>query len=151
MEQEKEVIEAEVVEKDSKQEKSQNAFSKFWNKTKKSFNDAILDSKIESAYNSSHDEFGIYEKDALLSTTVHGELNGLTLDIFSTLEVKPFSVIISKKDKKAYYIISSSKIEVRVTLEGIEHICQGTRLELKDDLQEVNVIKADGRYFIYKG
>ncbi len=78
-------------------------------------------------------------------------MHGLTLDLFTKQEIKPFSVVISKKDKKAYYVTSISKLEIKIQVEGVEYTRQGTRVILKDDLEEVDVIKADGRYFIYKG
>lgn len=146
----KEVIEAEFVEKESSPKK-ENAFSKFWNKTKQNINDALLESKIESSFKKTHNEFTLYKKDSFLTTTLFGTLDNYILDVFGKHEVDNFNIIVDTKDNKAYYIIKKEIIEVESIVDGVIYKRSGTRFYLKDDLVEVNVIKAGNRYFIYKG
>ena len=73
------------------------------------------------------------------------------LTIFGTEEIKPFSVVIDDKSKKAYYITKVEPASVSITYEGETYQRDGQKLTLDSNVEEVRVIKADGRYFLYKG
>ena len=151
----KEAIDAEVVEdgeKKEKTEKKENGFSKFFNKAKSSVNNAILESKIESAYNGANIAFTYYEKDATFGQACHGNyLSDNQIIVFGEKEIKKNSVLISSKDNKAYYITGTEKGKVTSIVEGVEYERDGTIINLDSNVEEVNVIKAGKRYFIYKG
>ena len=151
----KEAIDAEVVEEGEsteKKEKKENGFSKFFNKAKSSINSSILESKIESAYNTANIAFTIYEKDSTFGQACHGSyLNDNQLVVFGEKEIKKYSVIISSKDNKAYYVLSTEEGKVTSVVEGVEYERKGTIINLDSNVEEVNVIKAGKRYFIYKG
>jgi hypothetical protein len=150
----KEAIDAEVVEEGEKKEKKENGFSKFFNKAKASVNNAILEGKIENAYNDKNLPFTIYSKDSTLGLSVHGNyLNDdkTEMIIFGEKEVKKNSVVINTKDNSAYYVVDTKEGKVTSTVEGVEYERKGTVICLNKDVEEVNVIKAGKRYFIYKG
>jgi len=151
----KEAIDAEVVEdgeKSEKKEKKENGFSKFFNKAKASVNNAVLESKIESSYNNANIAFTCYEKDATFGQALHGNfINVSQLLVFGEKEIKKYSVIISSKDNKAYYVTSTEEGKVTSIVEGVEYERKGTIINLDSNVEEVNVIKAGKRYFIYKG
>ena len=149
---EKEVKVEEITEGETKEkeEKKENAFSKFWNKTKKSINDSILESNIEKAYEKGMDEFKLYEKNSLMAQSFKGELNDGKVVVFGEKEYKLFSVVIDKKDV-AYYLTKLEPTTVKSTVEKEEYERPGTILYLDKNVEEVNVIKAGKRYFIYKG
>lgn len=151
---EEKVIDAEVKETDSKdeqrEEKKPNIFSRAWNKTKQSVNDSILEGKIESAYKKAHLEYTNYTKDEMLSKTYYGALEGNKLTVFGNHEVKTYSVIIGPNEK-AYYVVAIEETEVTSTVEGVEYKRPGMILTLDSNVEEVNVVKAGKRYFIYKG
>ena len=146
------VIDAEVkeTEGEKKEEKKPNIFSRAWNKTKQSVNDSILEGKIESAYKKAHLEYTNYTKDEMLSKTYYGALEGNKLTVFGNHEVKTYSVIIGP-DEKAYYVLTIEETEVTSTVEGVEYKRPGMILTLDSNVEEVNVVKAGKRYFIYKG
>ena len=150
----KEAIDAEVVEDGEKKEKKENGFSKFFNKAKASVNNAILEGKIENAYNDKNLPFTIYSKDSALGLSVHGNyLNDdkTEMIIFGEKEVKKNSVVINTKDNSAYYVVDTKEGKVTSIVEGVEYERKGTVICLNKDVEEVNVIKAGKRYFIYKG
>lgn len=132
-------------------EKKENAFSKFWKKTKQSVNDSILEGKIRASYEKAHKQFSLYEKDALISSTLYGTIEGTTLTSFGKTEIKPYSVLIATDEGKAYYVLSGADTTVKSMVEGVEYEREGTIIELDENVEEVNVIKAGKRYFIYKG
>ena len=151
----KDAIDAEVVdEKEVKKEKKENGFSKFFNKAKTSVNNAILEGKIENSYNDKNISFTVYAKDAALGQSVHGNyLNEekTKMIIFGEKEIKKNSVIIDNKDNTAFYTLDTDEGKVTSIVDGVEYERKGTIINLDKNVEEVNVIKAGKRYFIYKG
>lgn len=133
-----------------KKEKKDNAFSRLWNKTKKSINDSILESKIQSAFEKELPDFKIFAKDELLSNSVKGKLEDDKLTIFGEKEFKLFSVVMDKDDNP-FYLTNIEPTTVKSTVEEVEYERPGTILTLDKNVEEVNVLKAGKRYFIYKG
>ena len=132
--------------------KKENGFSKFFNKAKASVQAAQLENEIEAAYKQDSVAFAYYEKDSLLPKTFHGKyLNDNQIEVFGEHTVKPNTIIIADKDEKAYYVESFEKTTVKATVENQEYECTGTIINLDSNVNEVNVIKAGKRYFIYKG
>ena len=137
---------------EEKKEKKENAFSKFWKKTKQSVNDAVLESKIRSAFEKAHASFSVYTKDELFAQTVYGSVEGDVLTVFGKVEVKPGAVVIADdKDETAYYAVRTAETTVKSMVEGTEYEREGTSITLDAKVEEVNVVKAGKRYFIYKG
>lgn len=133
-------------------EKKENAFSKFWKKTKQSVNDAVLESKIRAAYEKAHASFTVYEKDELLSHTFSGGIEGNVLTVFGKAEIEPWSVVIANDEKAtAYYAVETAQTVVKAAVEGVEYEREGTAITLDPAVEEVNVVKAGKRYFLYKG
>lgn len=144
--------ETETAEEEKKPEKKENAFSRFWKKTKQSVNDAVLESKIRSAYEKAHASFEIYAKDELFTNRVSGEIADGVLTVFGSVDVKPYSVVIADdKEETAYYAVSTSETTVKSMVEGEEYERAGTAIVLDPNVEEVRVVKAGKRYFIYKG
>ena len=135
---------------EEKKEKKDNAFSRLWNKTKKSINDSILESKIQSAFEKELPDFKIFAKDELLSNSVKGKLEDDKLTIFGEKEFKLFSVVMDKDDNP-FYLTKIEPTTVKSTVEEVEYERPGTILTLDKNVEEVNVVKAGKRYFIYKG
>lgn len=146
----KEAIDAEGEAKVS-EEKKDNAFKKFWNKTKQSVNDAVLESKIESNYNKNHKEYTIYSYDELFNKSVYGEIVNDELLFFGEVQVKPYSVVIEDSSKDAYYVVEVHSANVKSIVDGVEYERPGTLLKLDKNVTEVKVVKAGKRYFLYKG
>lgn len=113
----------------------------------------MLESHIASAYQDAHHAFGVYGKgDGIFGgSNVYGEIVSGSLVYFGTDEIKPYSVIIDSKDNKAYYALKSEKIDVVAKYDGTEYTRPGTKIKLDAKVEEVNVVKADKRFFIYKG
>ena len=149
-EEKKETVEAEVV---SEEEKKEGKFGKWWKGVKKNLSDSALEAKIESVYNDAHESFEItpYEAGLFGGKTVHGEIKDGILTIFGKEEIKVASVVIAEKDKKAYYVKSVAPAKVKIAVDGIEYERDGQDIVLDENVHEVKVIKADGRYFLYQG
>ena len=149
-EEKKETVEAEVV---SEEEKKEGKFGKWWKGVKKNLSDSALEAKIESVYNDAHESFEVTPYDAGLfgGKTVHGEIKDGILTIFGKEEIKVASVVIAEKDKKAYYVKSVAPAKIKIAVDGIEYERDGQDIALDENVSEVKVIKADGRYFLYPG
>ena len=149
-EEKKETVEAEVV---SEEEKKEGKFGKWWKGVKKNISDSTLEAKIESVYNDTHESFEVtpYEAGLFGGKTVHGEIKDGVLTIFGKEEIKVASVVIAEKDKKAYYVKSVAPAKIKIAVDGIEYERDGQDIVLDENVSEVKVIKADGRYFLYQG
>ena len=149
-EEKKEAVETEVV---SEEEKKEGKFGKWWKGVKKNLSDSALEAKIESVYDDAHESFEVTPYDAGLfgGKTVHGEIKDGILTIFGKEEIKVASVVIAEKDKKAYYVKSVAPAKIKIAVDGIEYERDGQDIVLDENVSEVKVIKADGRYFLYQG
>ena len=149
-EEKKEAVEAKVV---SEEEKKEGKFGKWWKGVKKNLSDSALEAKIESVYNDTHESFEVtpYEAGLFGGKTVHGEIKDGVLTIFGKEEIKVASVVIAEKDKKAYYVKSVAPAKIKIAVDGIEYERDGQDIALDENVSEVKVIKADGRYFLYPG
>jgi hypothetical protein len=147
----KDAIDAEVKEIEGGEAKEEKKEKKgFFSKVKESFNNSMLEAKIESAYKKDRETFTMYKKDEMFSQNLVGDLDGLELTVWGKQEVKAHNVIIDSKDK-AYYIVSSKETTVKSVVEGFEYERPGTIITLDDNVEEVKVVKAGKRYFLYKG
>lgn len=148
-EEEKKEPESETKEEGAKEEKKEG----WWARQKKKIADNNLESSIRKAYEQAHHRFDVYPYDGGLFDTidVYGDIEDGALTYFGEKDVKPFSVVIDKKDNKAYYAGNSEKATVRVLYESTEYERPGTKVELDPNVEEIPVIKAEKRYFIYKG
>lgn len=149
-EEKKEAVEAKVV---SEEEKKEGKFGKWWKGVKKNLSDSALEAKIESVYDDAHESFEVTPYDAGLfgGKMVHGEIKDGVLTIFGKEEIKVASVVIAEKDKKAYYVKSVAPAKIKIAVDGIEYERDGQDIVLDENVSEVKVIKADGRYFLYQG
>lgn len=150
-EEKKETVEAEKVEE--KKEEKPSGFKKWWAGTKKSVNDAILESKIESSYKEAHHGYDVYSHEGGLfnSSTVYGDITDGSLIYWGEDKIEPYCVIVDSKDKKAYYAKESAPVSVSAKVDDVVYERKGTKIALDDKVEEVSVIKAGDRYFLFKG
>lgn len=149
MKKEKIIIDAEYSEKESI--KKNNKFSKIFETIKKNLNHTFLEAKIDNSYKKDHDEFKIYQKDAVLPITIYGKINGMYLETISNVSISKYSIVLDCSNNKTYYIFNKKEIEINVVVDNVKYTKLGTKYLLKDDLEEVDVIKAGKRFYIYKG
>lgn len=154
MAEEKETVEAEVVDK-SGAPKKESSFKKFFEKAKKTINGSILEDKIKSAYRTSHQEFDYYsfgDNSLFNCTSVYGELKEDLLTYFGDAEIPPFSVVLDTETEKAYYATSDvNPIVLKVEVDGKTYERAGRVIRLDPNVEEVQVIKAENHYYLYKG
>lgn len=143
------IIEGEPIEENYQEEKD-NSFKRFWNKTKKGFNDLIQDSKIENTFNNQNTEYTIYQKDELLSTTVFGYLDTDKIIIYGDKNFQINSVIVDENSKKPYYIKKTTNTTIDIKIDDTIYRKPGTILETDEQVIEVKVIKAGKKYYLYK-
>jgi hypothetical protein len=134
-------------------EKKESGFSKWWKGTKAKVDSDMLESHIQSAYATAHGTFDVYNYNAGLFNgySVNGEIVDGSLIYLAKDPIKEFAVVVNRKDNKAYYAGTSEKVDIKVTYEGTEYTRQGLKAKLDENVEEVHVIKADKRYFLYKG
>ncbi len=137
---------------EKKEEKKENGFSQFWNKVKSSVNDAVLESKLENKFREANTAFRVYQKDDLIGgSNVYGYYEGDNIVVWGQQSVKNFSVIIDDSTHEAYYVVGSEETTTNVEFEGTTYERTATNIAIDRNVEEVAVIKADKRYFIYKG
>jgi hypothetical protein len=134
-------------------EKKESGFSKWWKGTKAKVDSDMLEGHIQNAYQSAHGSFDVYAFEGGLFNggSVSGEIVDGALIYWGTDTIKEYSVIIDKKDNKAYYALNSEPVDVKASYEGTEYVRKGTKIALDPNVEEVKVVKADKRYFLYKG
>lgn len=147
MSDEKEVIEGKAVAEDVKEEKKENAFSKFFKKTKESVSNSVLEMKIDNKFRNDNEEATIYSGN-ILPDTIYGYLNDNCFVAYGEHELKKNSILIFKN--KPYYIDSVSPKVVEVVLDGVAYERKATRYMLDPNVTEVNVIKVDKHYYLVK-
>ena len=147
-EQEVEVISEE--QDDKKEEKKENAFSKFWKKTKQKVGDSVLEMKIESKFRTDNKLFNIYGKGELISLTVYGILEDNKVKAYGKVETEINNVLVDDETKIAYYIDSLEESTVDVVLDGVSYNRPATIINLDSDVKEVEVIKAGKKYYLQK-
>lgn len=136
------------------EEKKENVFSKFWNKAKSAVNESMLESNLERKFEDENDCYCVYKKDdnILSHTDVYGKIENGVLTYLGDEEIPPFSVLVNDKTKKAYYACESNKEgKVVINYDGKDYERQATLIALDENVEEVSVIKAGDRYFVYKG
>ena len=138
------------------EKKEEGKFGKWWKGVKKSASDAMLEAHIESACNKANHSYSIYlfGKGVFGSSkTVYGDIKDGTLIAFGKIDedIKPFSIVIDSKDNKAYNLVSIEKTETITNYEGTDYTRPGMKISLDSNVEEVKVIKAGDRYFLYKG
>ena len=132
-------------------DKRENAFAKFFAKTKQSVNDSILEVKIRTAFDREHESFNVYTKNELLTKKVTGSIRDGVLTVFGDEDIKSWSVVVANKDEKAYYVLSTEPATVTAEVDGVTYERIGTAVFLDENVEEVNVVKAGKRYYVYKG
>jgi ssDNA-binding replication factor A large subunit len=134
-------------------EKKESGFSKWWKGTKAKMDSDMLESHIQSAYATAHGTFDVYNYEGGLFNgySVNGEIVDGALTYWAKDPIKEFAVVVDRKDNKAYYAGTSEPVDLKVTYEGTEYTRKGLKATLDANVEEVHVVKADKRYFLYKG
>lgn len=159
MKENEKVIDAEVVDDKEKSKKgkrsSEGGFGSFWNKAKNSIGTGILEERLKNAYRQQHTEFDYYsygENSFFNSSSVYGELDGDTLTYFGSVVLPLHTIVVNTKTNKAYSVEEkATSTEVSVNLNDEIYTRPGMKLNLDPNVTEVKVVKADDRYFLYKG
>jgi len=131
----------------SKKNFLESAISNIKNKV----SDAILETKIESEYKQKNTTFSLYKKDNILSITLSGEIKNKELIVYGDHKIPKYSIIIDESNKKAYYVLNTLTTEIKTVYSSNNYIRKGTIIILDENVEEVNVIKAGKKYYIYKG
>lgn len=133
--------------------KQESGFGKWMHETKAKVNASILEGHIENSYRYAHKTYEVYSYGQGLfgGFPVYGEISDGALVYFGSEEIKEYSVILDDKTGKAYYAGKSEKIEVETEYDHQHYSRPGVRVTLDEHVEEVPVIKADQRYFLYKG
>ncbi len=125
-----------------------NKKNRFLNKVKNTIHKMIDDAEVETNYKKNAEIFNIYKKNGFIALKVYGYIHENTIEIYGKYDLEIDSIIIRKLSKKAYRLIHFENIELFIS--GTHNIIKkdGMKLFIKDDLKEVNVIKAGNKYFL---
>jgi hypothetical protein len=141
--------------KDEKKDESKkdSGFSKWWKGTKAKVDADLLESHIQNTYAGAHQNFDVYTHEGRLfnGESVVGEIVDGSLIYWGEKAIGEAAVVVNPKDQKAYYTLKSEPIDLKVTYEKTEYTRKGTKTALDPNVEEVDVIKAGKRYFLYKG
>ena len=139
------------------EEQNSGGFKGWFNKTKSNVKSQLLENKIESAFEETNTKFdlGSYKKDALIATqrAIYGYFNEAgNLVVYNAKgDIAPYSIIISSKDDKAYFIVKKlNEVPVEITLDGVKYVRSANEYLVNEHVQEVKVIKVNSRYFVYE-
>lgn len=149
---EKEKVEVEVVSEEkgeTKEEKKENVFSKFWKKTKQTVNDSILEIKIESKFKNDNSSFNIYGADDIVPLIVYGSINDNKALVYGKVETEVNNILVDDNDK-AYFVNSLIDSTVDVVVDGVTYTREATIIVLDENVEEVKVIKAGKKYYLQK-
>ena len=146
--------EAKGKEEEKKDEtKKDSGFSKWWKGTKAKMDADILEGHIQNAYAQAHRSFDVYAHEGGIFNggSAIGEIVDGSLIYWGDKAVEEFAVVVDSKDNKAYYTGKSEPIDLTVKFEGTDYVRKGTKTTLDSNVEEVDVVKAGKRYFLYKG
>lgn len=151
-EENKEVVEGEVVSEEKKEEKK-GGFKAFWEKTKKNVSDSMLEAKIRTHYEENSTKASLYSlKENFLLGNCSDKYGNFENDTFSYWESnKDEEPVVGSilKIKDAYYQVKSfEKDTIKTAYDGIEYTRDGFKLFLNNSPKEVKVVKADKKYFL---
>ncbi len=158
-EEKKDVVDVEVVDekKDDAEKKETKGEKKpgFFSKLKKSLDDSMLESNIQSAWNDDHQKWEafVYGGSLFSGSTFHGSLNGKTLTYYARNDEKGLAehtLLLDSKDNKAYWVVSSKKVDLTIYYDGTDYTRSGYEVALDDEVTEVKVVKAGDKYYLYK-
>lgn len=150
MKNDKDIIETDYQEIDKAYLKKEHKYKLFLKKVKANFSDSLTEIILENEYNKTHEKFILYQKDAILPLTLYGNRSFNEVTILSKKEIPLYSIL-KDKAKKYYYVDKCYKTDIEIIFKDKVYLKSGYKLILKDDLEEVNVIKAGKIYFLYKG
>ena len=133
--------------------KKDSGFSKRWKGTKAKVDADVLENHIQSAYASAHRQFDVYNHDGGLfnGESAVGEIVDGSLIYWGEKAIGEYAVVIDSKDNKAYYTLKSEPIDLQVKYDGTDYTRKGTKTALDANVEEVDVVKAGKRFFLYKG
>lgn len=152
---ENEIIEAEIVEEDSKEEKKENKEEKqdgFFKKMKNKINDKTYEYRMTSDFNKKHKKYYLYVGCDLLSPvyTMYAVENldeNYIIGICNTDDVKKDYLIENDQTKNVYYIDSVEKTKLEFEFEGKNNSLDAFKIHFKDSAKELNVIKVGNKYY----
>lgn len=159
MDKEKETIDAEVVDEKPNEEKKQGEEKKggikgFFSKLSKSVSDTMLEADIRSNYEKNSTEASLFlpKENFLLGNeeTKFGALENDTFSYWENKDVAPVKGAILLVKEKYYRVATFEQIEVKTAYNGIEYTRKGFKLTLDPSPKEINVVKADKKYFIFE-
>jgi len=133
--------------------KKDSCFSKWWKGTKAKMDADIFEGHIQNAYAQTHRTFDVYNHEGGIfnGDSAVGEIVDGSLIYWGDKPIAEYAVVVDRKDNKASYTGKSESINLTVKYEGTDYVRKGTKTGLDPHVEEVDVVKAGKRYFLYKG
>lgn len=148
----KDVIEAEVVERDTNEKKEEPKKEGFFSKIKKKYNDIQLENKIEDEFKKAAEQYVIYKGTGILNTTqFYAENHEADGYIIAWLKEKPSiegSLLSARRNEDVFKLVSTEKVDVVVNFEGVDYTRSAYKIILGDKALKANVVKVEDNYFL---
>ncbi len=127
----------------------------FFQKLKKNLSDTVLETKIQFAFDKANPAYTLSSSSEILEGEVyHGILEGNVLTLLGERDIPVGTIAMDGKDKP-YQVLScrhekDDVISVALSEDGKEVLYPrpATRLELTEDVVEVEVVRCRKRYFL---
>ncbi|MCR5706583.1 MAG: hypothetical protein K6G48_07295 [Acholeplasmatales bacterium] len=149
----KNVIDAEVVDNEAKEEKTEGPKKDgFFSKIKKKYNDVQLENKISDAFKEKAEQYVIYRGTSILNGNQfyakNYEADGYIIAWLSDKPVITDALISARRNEDVFKMSSCEKVDVVVNLEGTDYTRSAYKITLGEKALKANVVKVEDNFFL---
>lgn len=149
----KNVIDAEVVDNDSRSEKNEEVKKDgLFSKIKKKYNDVQLENKISDEFKKDAEQYVIYRGTSILNGNQfyakNYEADGYIIAWLSDKPVIEKALISARRNEDVYKITSVEKVDVVVSLDGVDYTRSAYKILFGEKAIKANVVKVEDNYFL---
>lgn len=133
----------------------ENKFKAFFKNAKAKLDDAALDSKIKSDFNSKHKSYTIYSGCGLLNSVSYDIYGDVHLDegyilSYNNYDLTSDMLIKDNETNKVYKIKEVTDEILHIEYEGDIYDRAGKKIVLGDEATKVSVVKVNDEYYLNK-
>jgi len=117
---------------------------------KEKVDDMLLEKYIENDFKNNNTKFMLCKRDIIIPIFLYGKIEKNELSVYGDHNIEKGSIVVNECNNKAYYVIETKKVEISTKYKSNIYIRKGTKILLDENVQEVKVIKAKNKYYLYK-
>lgn len=118
------------------------------NKVKNKYNNYLLECKLEKEFKDKNNTYTIYKKNSIVSYIVYGYINKNNIFIYGNHLDKINSIIVC--DNNMFYINDVKITDTTIKYDNKEYVRECTVLIVDNNIEEVDVIKVNKKYYKHK-